>query len=85
MPGDRDTHPRVCGPTGRPVGIDGHGDGRRGTDIGAHETTRRGHRAHGGRNHDENHAGKSHGGDAGTGGNEDGASFHHARLVVGLH
>jgi len=85
MPGDRRTHPRVPGLSGRPVGIDGHGDAGRGTDIGAHEPTGEGHRAPDGPDHDNNHGGTSHGGGAGTGGNEDGASLHHARLAVGLH
>ncbi len=48
---------------GRRTGVDGNGDGRRGTDIGAYEAKRKGHRGgknhHGGKNN--NHGNNNHG------------------------
>ena len=45
---------------GHRVGVDGNGDGRRGTDIGAYEAKAKGHRNGGGRHHLAHHGGKNH-------------------------
>ena len=48
---------------GTKVGIDGNGDGKRGTDIGAYEAKSKGHKGKGGKGHKggKNNGGKNHG------------------------
>ena len=57
----RPARPDEEGPRGRKVGVDGNGDGQRGTDIGAYEAKAKGHS--GGKGHQ---GGKGHNGGKGT-------------------
>ncbi len=58
--------------SGRKTGVDGNGDGKRGTDIGAYEAKRKGHKGKGGKGHGGQ--GKGNGGN-GNGGNH--GTTHH--------
>jgi hypothetical protein len=60
---------------GRKVGVDGNGDGRRGTDIGAYEAKPKHRKAHGGKGHQGVNGHQTHHHNQGT------AVFHaHGRL-----